>query len=294
MKKREYPKESNLVKIKSATKLLYDVVPLNIRFSILLNHPMLSSITQVISKEFVESVKDNILNNKYITITDGYIKFSEEDFNNLQDFGGIDSEGNIKETNQYLLDLRNPLDELLCKLYFHKLIDGAKDIISIYIYVRNPYKLLWFDLVNNYLSEKDFAHYIEDCWISEENPNQDVNVTKKQSLSWFKQATKTLLMNEEDYAHWQNLPNEVHIWRGVSIGREPYGLSWTDDYDKALWFKNRFNKKGDNGEVIEQGYLLEAIVPKDLIIAYFNTRSEAECLLDVFKAKRLGLIKKVE
>ena len=101
-------------------------------------------------------------------------------------------------------------------------------------------------------------------------------------------------MNKEDYKHWEELPEQVHIYRGVSIGHEEYGLSWTDDKDKAEWFMNRFNKKDEVGNISKRGYLLEAIVPKELIIAYFNTRDEAECLLDVFRAKKLGLIKKVE
>lgn len=286
-KKVTYPKVSNLSKIKQATKLLYDVVPLNIKWSIILNHPMLNSATMVVPSEFVEGVKDNILNNKYVSIANGS-EFTKEDFSNLQLFGDVEN------STQYLLDVRNSLDELLAKLYFHKIIDEAKDIVNLYIYVRNPYKLLWFSLVCDYLSEEDFAHYIEDCWISEENPNMDVNISRKQSLYWFRQANKTLLMNEEeDYKHWSTLPDIVKIWRGVSVGREEYGLSWTDDYEKAMWFKNRFNKKDSDGNIITSGYLLEAEVPKELIIAYFNTRDEAECLLDVFKAKRLGLIHKV-
>ena len=288
--KHTYPNESNLKKIKEATKLLYDVVPINPQ-SILINHPMINSITNVIPKEFMLSKKDDILKGKYNYYynVNGY-KFTEEDFSNLQEFGlnGLDTSG---DKGQLILNVMYKLDELLLALYFHDLIDKTKDIVGMYIYVRSPYKLLWFSLVKDYLSEEDFAHYIEDCWISEENPNQDVNVSRKQSLSWFKMANKKLLMNEEDYKHWEELPKQVHIYRGVSIGHEEYGLSWTDDIDKAEWFMNRFNKKDKDGNVTQTGYLLEAVVPKDMIVAYFNTRSEAECLLDVFKAKRMGLIK---
>ena len=162
---------------------------------------------------------------------------------------------------------------------FEHFIDSAKTVLDIYMYWRTPYKLLFVKLCKNALSEKDLAEYMADAWVTEENPNMDVNVSTHEALSIFKSCKKEYLMTKEDYKHYQSLPDQVTLWRGVGVGRTKYGLSWTDNKDKAEWFMNRWNSEGKHGT------LLEVTVDKKYIVAYFNTRSEQEILLDVFACK---------
>ena len=162
---------------------------------------------------------------------------------------------------------------------------GIESVLStantdfIFHYLNNPWLLTWLKFNKNNLSSKDFAKYLAIAWVSSENPNGDCNVSLRTLVSWFRNANKKILMQPEDYQYYQNLPNEITLYRGVSPGRKKYGLSWTDDINTANWFKQRF----ENSD--EQGELLTVTVPKEYCLCYFNTRGEKEIILDVFKAK---------
>jgi hypothetical protein len=95
----------------------------------------------------------------------------------------------------------------------------------------------------------------------------------------FKKADKKILMTEEDYEVFMSLPDEIVVYRGVAVGRNPNGLSWTDDYEKAKWFSNRFNTEK------EVGYIQKAVVQKKNVLAYFNTRHEKELVCDIRKTQ---------
>ena len=159
-------------------------------------------------------------------------------------------------------------------------VDKLTKTIELYMLIRDPYKLLWMHLCEDYLSEKEFAEYLAESWVIEDNPNMDVNVSRKEAIRMFKKADKKYLMTNEDFSYYENLPDKLTIWRGVSPGRIKLGLSWTDDLDKATWFMHRFEK--ENGK---KGKMYEAHVDKKHIIAYLNTRGEAELVTDVFKIR---------
>lgn len=149
----------------------------------------------------------------------------------------------------------------------------------IFHYLNTPWLLTWLKFNKNNLSPKDFAKYLAIAWVSSENPNDDKNVPIRTLVSWFRNVDKRVLMQPDDYKYYQNLPDEVTLYRGVSPGRKKYGLSWTDDVKTAKWFKQRFEEDGNKGE------LLTATVPKEYCLCYFNTRGEKEIVLDVYKAK---------
>lgn len=182
--------------------------------------------------------------------------------------------------NGKLIDLNQEESLKEVRSKYFKMIDES-DLLRNYMFIRTPWKLTWFKYVKEYLSEEDYAHFLEDAWISEENPNMDLNVSRKESIGYFKKANKKFLMNEEDYNYYKGLPEELIVWRGVSPGRVSMGLSWTDDREKAEWFKERF--EGMRGE---EGLLLEAKINKKDVLAYFNTRGEKELVVDVFKIKK--------
>ncbi len=67
----------------------------------------------------------------------------------------------------------------------------------------------------------------------------------------------------------------MRVYRGVGVGRNSRGLSWTRNLEKVVWFSNRFNTEE------RYGYVQTAIVPKNEIFAYFNTRREEEIICSV-------------
>lgn len=154
-------------------------------------------------------------------------------------------------------------------------IQNATTLRELYIMVRKSYRLTFLKYAKKFMSLKDFSHYLADAWASSENPSQDVNCSLSLLISWFQQADKKVLMETEDYQVYVSLPDELRIYRGVTLGREPHGLSWTANLETAKWFAHRFDRDD------KTGYIETAIVKKEDVLAYFNTRGEDELVVNV-------------
>lgn len=163
-------------------------------------------------------------------------------------------------------------------------IENAKDAAQVYAFIRKSYRLTFLKYIEKYLSEKDFTELLADAWVSSENPNQDVNVDIPTLTKWFKKSDKRLLMVEEDYQVYISLAPEIKIYRGVAVGRNPKGLSWTQSYKEAEWFANRFNTAD------QKGYIQEATIKKENVLAYFNTRGEEEIVANIKDVTNLRII----
>lgn len=155
----------------------------------------------------------------------------------------------------------------------------ARNAAGVYIIIRKSYRLAFLKFTRSYLSQKDFSELLADAWVSSENPNNDVNVPISMLIKWFKKADKKSLMVDEDYKVYSDLPQEFRIYRGVSVGRVEKGLSWTRNLSTANWFKMRFANDED------KGYIITAVINKNDVLAYFNTRNEDEIVADISKLK---------
>lgn len=160
-------------------------------------------------------------------------------------------------------------------------IDKCPKFSNICTLMNKAYRLTFMDYCISYLSKKDFSKALADNWINSENPNKDVNVNRKKFISWFKKADKNCLMSEKEFKIYENIPDTITLYRGIGSKSEKLGLSWTDSYDNALWFANRFG----------EGYIVSVQAKKEDIFCYFDSRGEDEYVLDVFKYK--DKIKKV-
>ena len=178
-----------------------------------------------------------------------------------------------------MLDLTKKEDYKQWISIVEELIDQSPVEKILYNILNDPWSLTWLDFVKDYLSEKDFAKFLEYSWTMQENPNMDENVSNGKVVEWFKKANKKYLMSKEDYEHWKSLPDTVTLYRGVGRGRKEFGLSWTENKAKAEWFRDRW----DN----EEGKLLQVIADKKHCLCYFNSRGEHEIVLDVQAVKDL-------
>ena len=156
-----------------------------------------------------------------------------------------------------------------------QLIDEANNVWKIVILVNKPYRLYWFKIVRRFLSDKDYAEMLKEVWTGSENPNDDINVSLTEVIQYFKKANKEYLMDEKEYKIYSALPDQIQVYRGVSTGRNPNGLSYTIDKDKAIWFQNRYADKD------HPGFLIEKIIPKNKALAFFGNRGEMEIVVDV-------------
>lgn len=155
------------------------------------------------------------------------------------------------------------------------------EIRNMFYITSKAYRLTFLKYAQPYLTKQTFSELFGDIWVTSENPNDDVNVSLRELVNWFRNANKKFLMDEKDYAAWETLPETMELYRGVGISRKQYGLSWTTNLEKAAWFAHRFDKGS------EMGYIQKAIVSKKDMLAYFQSREEEEVVVDTFKIKKM-------
>ena len=154
----------------------------------------------------------------------------------------------------------------------YKLIDKTDSLMGLFLLLDKNWRLTALKYTKEDMSLKDFSEMLSAAWIMAENPNGDINVSINTLIHWFRQADKHVLMDDEDYKVWEELPEEMTLYRGISQNHNPKGLSWTKNIETAEWFKNRF-KNSDN-------YMLKANVKKEDMICYLNSRGEDEIVVD--------------
>lgn len=183
----------------------------------------------------------------------------------------VDKEGKF-------IDLTKEAELNIAKENVSELIDKCDNVFSIIAHICKPYRLTFFKYIHHCLNINDFSEALSDIWVDSENGNQDVNVTLAEVTKYFEKADKKKLMNEEEYKFFSELPKEITVYRGVGKERNPKGLSYTLDRDKAQWFADRFYKG--------QGYIIEKTANKKDVLAYFSRRGESEIVLNYNICKR--------
>lgn len=181
-----------------------------------------------------------------------------------------------------LVDITKDNNNLeLARETVRKTIKRCDDAIGVVCIIRKSYRLTFLKYIKDDLSLNDFSNILNYVWISTENPNGDVNVSINELIKWFKYANKESLMNKDDYKIYQQLREQENIvvYRGVAVNRNPNGLSWTNDLDKAVWFAERYNTDNNTG------YVQRAVVNRNQILAYLDERGEREIVVDTRKIK---------
>lgn len=218
----------------------------------------------------LESVKETVLAFLYLEI-------EETDFSPIVVMHPIFESAfvNLPKSNRLtnILEDNDGYDEIL--QFYRSRIEKANSAFDLYRIMRKSYRLTFLKYVEEYLSTKDLSKLLADAWITSENPNQDANLSLTQARAMFRRCNKKYLMEKDEYEVYENLPDEFVVYRGVSRGRNPYGMSWTKNLDTAEWFAHRF----DVGD--EVGYIQQAVARKENVLAYFNGRDEDEIVIHV-------------
>lgn len=228
-------KETNIEEVREYTKLLFDCY----------------DISKCVNEEFGNIIISHPFSNS------GFVGGQDEN-GKLKMLNVVENEDDYKQWRDRVF---HGIDKFTIKQIMFRLIN-------------NPYYLTWLSMIKDSLSLKDFSELFGEIWVSQENPNGDINVPIQESITWFKEADKKYLMNKHDYKIYSDLPDKIELYRGVSPGRNLYGLSYTREYGKARWFQDRFTTDAD------KGYLIKIIANKEDVLAYFNTRGEEEIVLD--------------
>ena len=163
--------------------------------------------------------------------------------------------------------------------YTFYIIDKQVDVYGVMRLVREPYWLTWLWLNNPYLDKPTFSSLFGEAWVSVENSNGDANVKQKTLITWFKYADKKHLMTEEELDVYENLPDTITVYRGLSSLSNKKGISYTKSLDVAKFFANRFKTDGFTP------IILKAEIHKKYALSYFNGRNEDEIVVDYPKIK---------
>lgn len=161
------------------------------------------------------------------------------------------------------------------------------DLKGICLMLNKPYILTFISYIESMLSDEELGMILGTFWTAIENITGDCNVTGGEIVEWFKRADKKSLMTEEELLVYETLPEEVTVYRGVTSynRKKEKALSWTLDYEKAVWFANRF----DTGT----GEVWTMTVPKKRILCFFDGCSEQEVIVDLYRFKGKKEVQKV-
>lgn len=124
-------------------------------------------------------------------------------------------------------------------------------------------KLYWYALGDVYVGSDDLYYLKEDVKEAflEDRPHRDK------------------LMNKDELEVYNNLPDKVKIYRGMSIEEfksEDFGISWSLSQEKAEFFAYTYGRNHSTNHLEKIVHELE--VPKCLIYAYFDERDEQEVI----------------
>ena len=87
------------------------------------------------------------------------------------------------------------------------------------------------------------------------------------------QAFRYLAMSKEGVECLRALPEEVPVYRGQEL-RHPFGISWSIDKDKAVWFAKRFQRYRNTPMCVVEG-----LVQKRDATALLLERGESELVI---------------
>lgn len=176
--------------------------------------------------------------------------------------------------------LNDKEDEADARKYFEETIDRATGLYGITMMITKPYKLSFLRDIKPYLTKEEFAEEFKMAWIETEFPNRDPEISIDQFVAMWKSVGNDA-MSDSERKLLASLPQTVHIYRGISRGGSPRGISWTTSRSIAEWFANRF--ADDDCQVYE------ADVDVKDVIAYLAERSEKEVIVDPSTLKNVSV-----
>lgn len=191
-----------------------------------------------------------------------------------------------KDRKLTFVDLRKEDEQAKWREQIKATIEES-DLRGICLMLNKPYILTFISYIESMLSDEELGMILGTFWTAIENITGDSNVNGMEIVKWFKRADKKSLMNEEELLVYESLPEEVTVYRGVTSynRKKEKALSWTLDYEKAVWFANRFST--GTGEVWTM------TVPKKRILCCFDGCNEQEAIVDLYRFKGKKEVQKV-
>jgi len=131
------------------------------------------------------------------------------------------------------------------------------------------------DELKDEIKDKDYWMLIGFCYTVSDFCYNDYETLKKYLNT--NRVNKEHIMNEEDRSFLNSLPDQIKVFRGCSkkeIKNGVFRFSWTLDREIAYFFAYKYRRNSNiDCDIVEQ------IIDKKDVLAYFNDRNEQEILL---------------
>ncbi len=127
------------------------------------------------------------------------------------------------------------------------------------------------------MDDEDYWDELGDIWCQIKNPGEYLVALPDLFHPGNRGTEKRfLMMNEEEQAALQTLPEKLTIYRGCAEGNR-VGFSWSIDREKAEWFAHRCGFAEYNAS---DTLLLVGECRKADVVAHFTRREEEEIVID--------------
>lgn len=126
-----------------------------------------------------------------------------------------------------------------------------------------------------------------DCYNSSDNLYRHRQRVKRLFLA--KIPERNSLMNAEELQFISELPNEITIYRAMTINEfqsKNYGISWTLSPEVANFFKDKYIRNYSTNN--QKKMIAQTTIDKSQIIAYFGRREESEIITFIPKVKEVS------
>lgn len=173
-----------------------------------------------------------------------------------------------------LIDLHDEEKAAEWRKQIGQMIDEA-DLVGLFLLLNPAYILNFLKFTARYMSNEDLGRVLGGFWNRIEQISLDKSVTGRNIISWYKRADRKTLMDDEDRAFFNSLPDEVTVYRGVTSHnrRKTKAFSWSVDKQVAEWFAKRF--------ATGTGEVWTLTVPKERILSYIGG-TEKEVIVNLY------------
>lgn len=184
--------------------------------------------------------------------------------------------GMVYQNNKWQrVELLDPTNRSIWNNYMTQKIKKS-NLDQILIMMNPPYILNFLYLARKYISDVDMGNALKGNWQKIEYISTDKSLSHEKILTLFQKSDKNSLMSNKMKFIYDNLPETVTIYRGVTGYNKKYkkAYSWTLSKEVAVWFAKRFDDK------VQEVWTLS--IPKNRIVALFDG-NEKECVVDISK-----------
>lgn len=127
-----------------------------------------------------------------------------------------------------------------------KHIDKTPDVEKIlFQIIRKSYRITYIQLLNEIcgFSNKECGNLLGSVWQNVEHI-YDLNMSQEDMLNHLINADKNKLMDENKIKKYNELQDEIILFRGCKEKEYATAFSWTTDKQQAEWFAQRYGSKG--------------------------------------------------